>query len=40
MNLSSRNEAELVEEIVADISKKLEDMYDTTDSDGFIGLNS
>ncbi|XP_052291970.1 disease resistance-like protein DSC1 [Citrus sinensis] len=40
MNLSSRNEAELVEEIVADISKKLEDMSDSTDLDGFIGINS
>ncbi|KAH9783003.1 Disease resistance-like protein DSC1 [Citrus sinensis] len=46
----SRKEAELAEKIVEDISKKLEDlcptrslhqhMYDTTDSDGFIGLNS
>ncbi|KAH9726992.1 Disease resistance-like protein DSC1 [Citrus sinensis] len=36
----SRKEAELVETIVEDISKKLEDMYDTTDSDGFVGLNS
>ncbi|ESR55447.1 hypothetical protein CICLE_v10024561mg, partial [Citrus x clementina] len=36
----SRNEAELVEEIVADISKKLEDMSDSTDLDGFIGINS
>ncbi|KAH9727022.1 Disease resistance-like protein DSC1 [Citrus sinensis] len=36
----SRKEAELVEKIAEDISKKLEDMYDTTDSDGFIGLNS
>ncbi|KAH9724843.1 ADP-ribosyl cyclase/cyclic ADP-ribose hydrolase [Citrus sinensis] len=36
----SRNEAELVEKIAADISKKLEDASDLTDLDGFVGLNS
>ncbi|KAH9727001.1 ADP-ribosyl cyclase/cyclic ADP-ribose hydrolase [Citrus sinensis] len=36
----SRPEAELVKEIAADISKKLEDMSDSTDLDGFVGLNS
>ncbi|KAH9783011.1 Disease resistance-like protein DSC1 [Citrus sinensis] len=36
----SRTEAELVKEIAADISKKLEDMSDSTDLDGFVGLNS
>ncbi|KAH9727027.1 Disease resistance-like protein DSC1 [Citrus sinensis] len=36
----SRTEAELVKEIAADIFKKLEDMSDSTDLDGFVGLNS
>ena len=35
-----RNEAELVEKIIADISKKLEDVSDSADLDDFVGLNS
>ncbi|KAH9783051.1 Disease resistance-like protein DSC1 [Citrus sinensis] len=34
----SRTEAELVKEIAADISKKLEDMSDSTDLDGIWGM--
>ncbi|KAH9783786.1 Disease resistance-like protein DSC1 [Citrus sinensis] len=37
---SFRNDAELVEKIAEDISKKLEDMADPTNFDGFVGFNS
>ncbi|KAH9783789.1 ADP-ribosyl cyclase/cyclic ADP-ribose hydrolase [Citrus sinensis] len=36
----SRNEAGHVEKIAQDISKKVEDMSDSTDLSGFVGLNS
>ncbi|XP_006450020.2 disease resistance-like protein DSC1 [Citrus clementina] len=37
---SFRNDAELVEKIAEDISKKLEDMADPPNVDGFVGFNS
>ncbi|KAH9727757.1 Disease resistance-like protein DSC1 [Citrus sinensis] len=37
---SFRNDAELVEKIAEDISKKLEDMADPPNFDGFVGFNS
>ena len=36
----ARNDAELVEKIVEDISKKLEDMSESTDLDDLVGLNT